>query len=229
MVSRSIACRAFLRWRLPLALLLALSACQNFGKPAAATTAIEINAVPWGTVKSVASTDGRFTLAVNSQTPLRIKVPPGGYDIVIFGSRGQEQSPTVTATNSVPGKCTPVFEAVEATQIIAASRGSLLSEPGVSALADGIAAYYRGDFDLAESNLRQYLNASSGKPGLAQFYLGASEMTRYYLAGTEGDSQTLRAQAQQAFRQARQQPDFLPPDRYVSPKIIAAYENAQRY
>jgi hypothetical protein len=213
---------------LAFAALVVFTACRGAGNPPAATTAIEINAVPWGTVKSVASSDGRFTLAVNSQTPLRVKVPPGGYDVVIFGSKGQEQTPSVAATDDLPGKCTPVFEAVDAKQIIGTSPGPPLGEGDSSALANGIAAYYQGNFEIAETSLQQYLKGNVQRTGLAEFYLGASEMTRYYLAGGEGGTQSLRTAAQQAFRQAKQEPNFVPPDWYVSPKIIAAFENAPR-
>jgi hypothetical protein len=209
--------------------LASLAACRIAEKPAPATAAIQINAVPWGTVKSVASSDGRLTLAVNAQTPLRVKVPPGEYSIVIFGPKGQEQMPTVNATDSNPGKYMAAFEAIDVLQVIKASPGRNSSEQSeASSLASGIRAFYGENFVDAENSLRQYLAGTASGRGLGEFYLGASELTRSYLAGDNGGDQSLQVLAQQAFRQARQEANFVPPERYVSPKIIAAFENTQK-
>ena len=213
---------------LAIAALVIYTACRSAGNPAAPTAAIEINAVPWGTVKSVASTNGRVTFAVNSQTPLRVKVPPGSYDIVIFGPKGQEQTPTVMATDGMPGRCAPVFEAIDGKQIIAALPAQPVGADTDAELVDGLGAYYQGNFELAESSLRHYLEGNAQRRGLAQFYLGATMITRYSLADGEGGTQSLRAESQHAFRLARQEQNFAPPDRYISPKIIAAYENTPR-
>jgi hypothetical protein len=209
--------------------LASLTACRAAQKPASATAAIQINAIPWGTVKSVASSDGRMTLAVNAQTPLCVKVPPGEYSIVIFGPKGQEQMPTVNATDTNPGKYMAAFEPVDVLQIIKASTGSNSPDPSeASPLAAGIRAFYGANFVDAESSLLQYLAGNAPGRGLGEFYLGASELTRYYLAAENGGDQSLQALAQDAFRQARQEPGFMPPERYVSPKIMAAFENARK-
>jgi hypothetical protein len=176
----------------------------------------------------VASTDGRITLAVNSQTPLRIMVPAGEYSLVIFGPRGQEQTPTIAATADKPGNCMAVFAAVDVRQIIKTSSGKMATDGNdASMLAAGLEAFYGGDLALAEQRLQQHLAGTAPKRSLAEFYLGASELTQFYLAGEGDDDPNLQSAAQQAFRLAKQEPDFVPPEQYVSPKIVAAYENTR--
>jgi tetratricopeptide (TPR) repeat protein/predicted Ser/Thr protein kinase len=86
--------------------------------PGADTAYIEVFAVPWGTVKSVASTDGSVLRSVNQQTPVRVNVPPGEYTIVVFGPDGSEQTETVQVTNDKPGRYQPVFGKIDVQQII---------------------------------------------------------------------------------------------------------------
>ena len=50
-------------------------------------------------------------------------------------------------------------------------------------LAKGINEFYRQEFESAETHIRDYLDGAGSKAGLANFYLGVSMMTRYYLAG----------------------------------------------
>jgi serine/threonine-protein kinase len=90
--------------------------------PVADTAYIEVFAAPWGTVKSVASTDGSVSRSVNQQTPVRVNVPPGEYTIVVFGPDGSEQTETVKVTNDKPGKYQPVFGKIDVQQIISNSK-----------------------------------------------------------------------------------------------------------
>ncbi len=84
-----------------------------------ATAYIEINAVPWGTVKTVTSSDGKVKLDVNKETPLRVPVPPGTYKVVIDGPSGQEQTVEVKVTNDNPGEVAPpAFEEIDVDQIL---------------------------------------------------------------------------------------------------------------
>ena len=93
-----------------------------FNKPsagggAAGTSAyIEINAVPWGTVKTVASS--KATINVNQETPVRVPVAPGEYTVVVAGPDGDEQTQKVTVTNDSPGSFTPVFEKIDVDKIL---------------------------------------------------------------------------------------------------------------
>ncbi len=91
---------------------------QKFFAIAPATTYIEINAVPWGTVKTITPTGGGKTLQVNQQTPIRVPVPEGEFTVVVAGPDGTEKSETVKATNDSPGTLTPVYEAIDVDKIL---------------------------------------------------------------------------------------------------------------
>lgn len=91
-------------------------------------------------------------------------------------------------------------------------------------LKDIITAYYAGSPD-AEDRLKTYIYAKQGKKmGLANFYLGASMMTRYYLSG--GNDQNLRRDALGKFKAAKAVDGFKAPEKFISPKIMKAFEEA---
>ena len=89
---------------------------------AADTAYIEVYAVPWGTVTSVASTDGSVSRALNDATPVRLSVPPGEYKIVVTGPSGQEQSQIIKVADDAPASYQPVFGEVDVQQIISGSK-----------------------------------------------------------------------------------------------------------
>jgi serine/threonine-protein kinase len=87
--------------------------------PAPATAYVEINAIPWGTVKSITSADGdEVQLGAETQTPLRIALAPGEYKIVVAGPKGEEKTETVKVSNESPGSFVPVFEAIDVDKIL---------------------------------------------------------------------------------------------------------------
>lgn len=88
------------------------------GAVGGATTYLEINAVPYGTVKSVTGKDGKTVDLKDNQTPLRIAVAPGEYTIVVTGPKGQEDTQKKSATNDSPGSDTAVFEQVDIDKIL---------------------------------------------------------------------------------------------------------------
>jgi hypothetical protein len=79
---------------------------------------LEVYAVPWGTVKTVTSTDGKIRLEVNQQTPLNVAVPPGEYVVVIASPEGQEQWGNVTVDGNGAGRYQVVFQPVNVQEII---------------------------------------------------------------------------------------------------------------
>ena len=92
-------------------------------------------------------------------------------------------------------------------------------------LLDIVKTYYAGSYQDAEDRLKVYIYNNQGKKkGLANFYLGASMLTRYYLAG--GTDQNLRREAQNKFKAAKDVDGFKAPDKFVSPKIMKAFEEA---
>jgi hypothetical protein len=92
-------------------------------------------------------------------------------------------------------------------------------------LLDIVKTYYAGSYQDAEDRLKVYIYNNQGKKkGLANFYLGASMLTRYYLAG--GTDQNLKREAQNKFKAAKDIDGFKAPDKFVSPKIMKAFEEA---
>jgi hypothetical protein len=79
----------------------------------ATTTYIEINAVPFATVKSITSADGKVKLTPNEITPARIGLPPGDYEVVLTGRDGTDKTEKVSATNDSPGSVKSVFEPID--------------------------------------------------------------------------------------------------------------------
>ncbi|HZR27788.1 MAG TPA: protein kinase, partial [Terriglobales bacterium] len=90
---------------------------NNMAAPQAPTSYIEINGVPWGTVKTVTSANGNVT-EVNQPTPVRVPVGPGEYTVVVAGPNGEEQSQKINVSNDSPGSYTPVFEKIDVDQIL---------------------------------------------------------------------------------------------------------------
>jgi tetratricopeptide (TPR) repeat protein len=93
-------------------------------------------------------------------------------------------------------------------------------------LIDGIADFYNGNYQQAGEKLSAFSGSGSRK-ALALFYLGASELTRYFLAGADDKSKNLYNQAVEHFRAARQAAaGFKPPQPYVSPRILAVFSQS---
>ena len=83
-----------------------------------ATAYVEINAIPWGTVKSITTVDGKRTIPVNQQTPVRVMLAPGDYKVTIAGPNGQEQVEPVSVRDDQPGSVTPVFDQIDVEKIV---------------------------------------------------------------------------------------------------------------
>lgn len=99
-----------------------------------------------------------------------------------------------------------------------------------SELAGLISSFYQdisvNNFSDTEAQLKFYLlsKGKTGKTGLANFYLGASIMTRYYLSG--GNDQNLHREAVNKFKAAKAVDGFKAPEKFISPKIMKAFEEA---
>jgi hypothetical protein len=88
------------------------------GTGGGASTFIEINAVPFGTVKSITGSDGKTVDLKDNQTPVRVSVAPGEYTIVVAGPNGQEDTQKKKVTNDSPGSDTAVFTQVDVDKIL---------------------------------------------------------------------------------------------------------------
>ena len=101
------------------------------------------------------------------------------------------------------------------------------SRPGASeqTLRAGLRAYFEGNLDAAEHNLSAYLEGKGPKQALAYFFRGAARGTRYLLSGEKNTEQKKLAVAD--FRTLKSQAArFQPPEKFVSPKILALYTEA---
>ncbi len=92
---------------------------KKFAAPAKATTYIEVNAVPWGTIKTVVSKDGKVKIDVNEATPARVPVPAGEYTVTVAGPDGKEMTEDVNATDDQPGSTSKlVFQQIDVERIV---------------------------------------------------------------------------------------------------------------
>jgi len=82
---------------------------------------VEINAVPWGKVTSIVSADGKRTLQVNKETPIRVPLAAGDYTVNIAGPDGKESPQKITVSKTSPGTLSPIFEGVSANEIVQSS------------------------------------------------------------------------------------------------------------
>jgi len=92
-------------------------------------------------------------------------------------------------------------------------------------LRAGLQAYFQGNLEDAERSLSDYLNNNGQKQALAYFFRGAAHSTRYFLSGeTDSQQKELAVADFHALKQRAGQ--FQPPQKSVSPKILALYSEA---
>jgi outer membrane protein assembly factor BamD (BamD/ComL family) len=92
-------------------------------------------------------------------------------------------------------------------------------------LRAGLQAYFQGNLEEAERSLSDYLSNNGQKQALAYFFRGAAHSTRYFLSGkTDSQQKELAVNDFHAVKQRAGQ--FQPPQKYVSPKILALYSEA---
>jgi len=89
-------------------------------------------------------------------------------------------------------------------------------------LNDAIREFYAGQFPQADQSLDEYLGQAGKYKSLASFYRGAIVCTDYFLTGAN-DAQK-QARAIDFFSKARADGRFTPPEKFISPKIIAVYQ-----
>jgi TolA-binding protein len=160
--------------------------------------------------------------------PVKITQPIASIDFAADTSKKSAKTtkavkPAALAAKAVSAPAVPV----EAPAPPAPLATATLQPPDADAvLAGGLQAYYGGRFAEAESKLQQYLDGGGARRGVAEFYLGASKLTRYYLGGAKDQDAALLNDARAAFQSAHQVEGFILPEQYVSPKIAAAYKSS---
>jgi hypothetical protein len=90
-------------------------------------------------------------------------------------------------------------------------------------LRAGLKAYFAGDLQEAQRDLKDYIEHNGQKKGLAYFFRGAAHSTLYFLSGEKDSGEKSQAVADfQAAKSSGQ--GFSPPsEKYVSPKILDIY------
>jgi hypothetical protein len=103
-------------------------------------------------------------------------------------------------------------------------RGSSSVDEEDKALSAAIRDFYNGNFADAEARLRSYRLANPKKPGLGNFYLGVTLMTQFYLSAKPDPRSQM--EAIKFFKEAHETQGFVPPESFISPKIMKAYRAA---
>jgi tetratricopeptide (TPR) repeat protein len=110
-----------------------------------------------------------------------------------------------------------------------AQPGSAATEvpsPEDRGLAQAIEDFYRGEFQQAAGKLASY-PGEGPRRALAMFYLGACELSVYYLAPAGNAPKEVYERAVEHFRAARQiVPTFTPPEQYVSPRVLKVFSES---
>jgi tetratricopeptide (TPR) repeat protein len=109
----------------------------------------------------------------------------------------------------------------EAAKVKPDGPGNPQEQAGIMALQQGLTEFYAGNYSQARESLAAYVQDNTTKANLAHFYMGACEMSRFFLAG--GQDGSLREEALNDFRKAKEA-GFQPKNLDVSPKILKVYE-----
>ena len=86
----------------------------------------------------------------------------------------------------------------------------------------GLDQFYSGDYQSAIQHLQNCAKTGTQKQPLVRFYLGASELAKYFVTGAEDT--TLHQEALNDLKQAKQA-GFNPSGQDLSPKILQVYKD----
>jgi hypothetical protein len=94
-------------------------------------------------------------------------------------------------------------------------------------LVSGVHAYYDSSLADAQATISTYIKIGGSKMGAAYFYLGATMLSQAFLSNSKSKEEYNRLQqgALDNFRLAKQE-KFKPVEKYVSPRILAVWNQA---
>jgi len=96
---------------------------KKFLGPPPVDSYVEINAVPYATIQSIVTTDGKRTIPLtDDQTPVRVNLPQGEYNITFKGADGKTEVEKVTASPANPVQVSHVMESVSPNEIVQTSK-----------------------------------------------------------------------------------------------------------
>jgi hypothetical protein len=85
---------------------------------AAGPSSLQINAIPWGTVKSITDSTGK-AIEASGDTPLRVDLPSGAYEVVVVGPDGKtEKRNKIVVPAGQPQFMSFEFQQVDAKKIV---------------------------------------------------------------------------------------------------------------
>jgi TolA-binding protein len=138
-----------------------------------------------------------------SQAPKETPKPPAGKEVAVVKPPVKPPEPEPPKPRTEPPKPADTEQTLRA----------------------GLRAYFEGDVNAAERDLSDYLDNKGPKQALAYFFRGAARSTRYLLSGEQDAEQ--KKLAVEDFRAFKNQAARLqPPEKFVSPKILALYSEA---
>jgi eukaryotic-like serine/threonine-protein kinase len=95
---------------------------EKLTAPPLLDTYIEINATPWATVVSIDSVDGKLHYPVNQETPVRVAVPSGNFNVTFKTPNGETITETLdNITAASPGIINKNVETVDPDEIVKSS------------------------------------------------------------------------------------------------------------
>ena len=95
---------------------------QKMTAPPVKDTYVDINAIPWATVVSIDSEDGKQHYPVNQETPIRVAVPSGNFVVTLKTVTGETVTEKVSNLSAgSPGIVVKQIEAVDPDEIVKSS------------------------------------------------------------------------------------------------------------
>jgi serine/threonine-protein kinase len=95
---------------------------QKMTAPPIKDSYIDVNAIPWATVVSIDSADGKQHYPVNQETPVRVSVPSGDFVVTLKTASGETVTEKVgNLSATAPGIVLKQIEAVDPDEIVKSS------------------------------------------------------------------------------------------------------------
>jgi hypothetical protein len=95
---------------------------KDVAKPPVASVAdytyAEINAEPWATVTALTPANGDAQTAIGQQTPLRVKLPPGDYNVTLEGPNAEQKHVDINVPQHGGTSCFAVFKKPDLNRIV---------------------------------------------------------------------------------------------------------------
>lgn len=88
------------------------------GGATVAYTYAEINAEPWATILSISPANGDAKTAIGQQTPVRVKLPSGTYEVTLQGPNREQKQISINVPEQGGVPCFAVFQKPDLNQLV---------------------------------------------------------------------------------------------------------------